>query len=115
MRSCDAHIAPWGNAEAVNGEALPIFLGKVPSTLFTHSQRPSGKTISDRFKRLVARLREQVEQIKEASAITETDWEKEKEQILDEVIAEIDYKEEALKLLRDKHTRNKRRLVVIGK
>ena len=73
-----------------------IFLKAVPSSLFEHNQRPSSKTLANRFKRLVTKKIDDVKVIAAASGIVEVHGEQ--KQLLDDLIHEKEERGEAIRL-----------------
>ena len=90
VRCINAQIPESGKAESLYDEVQKLFLHEVPDAVFLHSQKPSAKTLVDRFKRLVARRRENVKRSSAGSGIIEVHGEK--EVLLDDLIGEIDEK-----------------------
>ena len=106
-------ICPLGaKTEALYEEVRQLFLKAVPTTLFEHSQRPSGKTLADRFKGLIGKRREDVNRTSSASGIIEEHGEQ--EQLLDDLILEIDEKEESVRVEKEEQTGKEAELVAAG-
>lgn len=54
VRSVDAHIPDRSQSEPLYHEVVKTFFEQVPSIMFKHIHELSRKTLSDRFKRVVA-------------------------------------------------------------
>ena len=113
VRSVNAHIAKWGRSEGLYEEVREIFLKAIPSALIEHNQRPSSKTLADRFKRLVTKRRDDVKVTTAASGIVEVHGKQ--EQLLDDLIDEMDVTGEAVRLKKEEQTEQEAKLVAAGK
>ena len=112
MRGADAHIPDRGMAETLYQEVLKTFMKQIPTAVFNHLHKPSGKTLWDRFKRLVSHRRASVKRTAAASGIIERHGEK--EQLLDDLIMEVDEKEEAARAEKNEQNLHEKRLVAAG-
>ena len=112
VRCVSAHISEWGKAEALYEEEFKLLQQDIPRAVFVHSQKPSGKTLSDRFKRLIARRREEVKKTMAASDISERHGEK--EFLLDNLIIEMHEKEEATRVEKELQSNKEKKLVAAG-
>ena len=112
VRVSDAHIPEHGQTDALYGKVLTAFMEQVPAVVFTNMHRPSKKTLSDRFKRLVQQRRQAVKVNLAASGIIEPHGDK--EVLLDDLILEIDEKEEASRAEKDERKETERKLIAAG-
>jgi len=85
---------------------------QVPACVFSHTQEPSSKTLTDRFKRLVVQRRTAVKRTRTASGIVEKYVEKEGQ--LDGLIAEIDEMDEVIQQEKNEQKVQEKRLVEAG-
>lgn len=108
----DAHVAPHGEAQTRFTNAVELFLSSLPSQTFNNIQKPSWKTLNDRFKRIVQDHRDAVKRNVSASGISEVRGER--EELLDDVVASIDEFEESRRAERDEQTDLDRRLKAAG-
>ena len=113
IRAVNAHLPTWGKTDALYEEVRQLFLKAVPTALFEHSQRPSGKTLADRFKRLIRKRREDVKRTSSASGIIKEHVEQ--EQLLDDLVLEIDEKKESVRAENEEQTEKEAQLVAAWK
>ena len=93
IRGTDAHIFQRGKTEALYHEVLTSFLSLIPPAVFDSTKKPSPKTLKDRFKLFCVQHRSNDSKNRNASGIAEDHGEK--EILLDDLIQEMDLKDEA--------------------
>ena len=113
VRGADAHIPDRGMAETLYQEVLKTFMKQFPTADYNHLHKPSGKTLWDRFRRLVSHRRASVRWTPAASGIIEKHGEK--EELLDDLIMEVDEKEEAATAGKNEQNLHEKRLLAAGK
>lgn len=112
VTSCDAHLAPHGDAQSRFQEALGHFIAAIPHTTFEMIQMPTWKTLNDRFKKLVSDHRAAVRTNAAASGIVEVRGER--EILLDDIVQAVDELEEQRRAERDERTKLDQRLTEAG-
>ena len=110
VRSVDAHIPEWGKTEALYEEVKKIFLKAISTAALALSQEPSNET--DRFKRLIIRRREDIKRTSRALGVVESHGEK--EVLFENLIAEIDEREEIFRAEKEEKKQQELRLVSAG-
>lgn len=110
--SVDVHLAGRGQSEGLYQKVHERFMDMVPAVVFRHMRKPSCKTLVDRFKRLVGQRREVVKRTARESGIIERYGEK--EVLMDDLIQEMDEKEEVIRAEKDEQTENEKRLLAVG-
>ena len=108
----DAHIPDRGMAETLYQDVLKTFMKQIPTAVFNHLHKSSGKTLWDRFKRIVSHRRASVKRTAAASGIIERHGGK--EQLPDDLIMEVDEKEEAARAEKHEQNLHEKRLVAAG-
>ena len=88
VSAVDGHRTPYGKQQDKFESALSIFLSSSPEGCFDKIQEPGHKTLSDRFKKIVADHRPAVRANVAASGITEV--REEREVLLDDIVLEMD-------------------------
>ena len=112
--SCSsAHLAAWGKKGALFEEVHKQFLGAAPAGVLAGRDRPSQKTLEDRFKTIVSRRRKAVKENAAASGIVEVYGEK--ETLLDDIILEMDEKAADNREERNEKSERERKLLEAGK
>ena len=112
VTAVDAHLAAHGQSQKRFEAAVPIFLSSLPSPALEETGIPSWKTLTDRFKKIVAGHRAAVKANVVASGIIEVRGER--EILLDDIVLAIDEWEESRRAERDERTELDKRLQVAG-
>lgn len=107
VSAAGAHLAPWGQKGTLFEDAHKRFLAAAPATLINGREKPSQKTIVDRFKTLVAKRRDSNKENAAASGIVEDLGER--EMLLDDFILEIDEKAEKDRAEKKERTQNEKK------
>ena len=112
VTAVDGHRLQFGKLQATFEEALALFLGSAPADCFNWIQKPSWKTLSDRFKKMEADHRAAVKHNAAASGIAEVRGEREVP--LDDIVLEMDECDEQERIERDEKTELDKRLAAAG-
>ena len=108
----DAHRTPYGKLQEKYEAALALFLSSSPEGCFDTIQGPSYKTLSDRFKKVIADHGLAVRSNAAASGIIEIRGER--EVLLDDIVLEMDEWAEQRRTEREEKTEFDKRLQGAG-
>ena len=110
--STDAHLSPHGEAQGRFEETLSLFLSALPAGALEGICLPTWKTLSDRFKKIVADHKTETRSNATASGIIEIRGER--EILLDDIVLSMNEWSEKRRSEREERTEQDRRLALAG-